>query len=310
MVMVYGNELSSTQVARAVEYNQARFTGAFLSEVRTHLGLSSAGGIDEAFVRHVATWQETHVGSGSGDGKVGPATEAHLNILLPEAQAAADAADRIRLRGGILFDSWGNDLRDNDLDGTVDEDDEQTHDGAHYGRDYGAFDVLRGSWIGGWDYPQYGYPRRTITVSHERSLRGTFQYAACADVASEAYRAAGVMPHQDSTAAILRQFRRKGYVWRRSESYPSTYLPGDFICTWAPGGGHSAVVVEAGPTDGGARVPMVIELPGPSSQISDRTYNPANTSDVVRHPWSSFRLFTRMESQYLGRLLRTRLGRR
>jgi hypothetical protein len=309
--MVFGPALTDAQVERAIHYNERRFDGAFLETVRSRLGLPGAGAIDEELVRHVATWQETSVGSGLGDGMIGPQTEAHLNILLPEASRAADAAERIRVQGNVLFDSWGNDLRDNDLDGLVDEADESTPDGSHFGRTYGGFNVRRGAWVGGWNYPQYGYPRRTLSVSVERDLRGTFRYAVCADVASEAYREAGVMEHHGSTREILDEFRRLGYVWRRSEGYPTEYLPGDFMCTWAVGGGHSAVIVEAGPTAGGARAPTVVELPGPSSQISDRTYDPASTCDIVRHEWSGFRLLAvDMEHQYLGRLLHTALHRR
>lgn len=309
--MAFGHELTREQVARAITYDQRRLQGDFLHTVRAHLGLPAQGTVDEAFVRHVATWQETFVGRGAGDGMVGPRTEAHLGILLPEARRAVEAAERMWAAGGILFDSWGNDMRDNDLDGLVDESDEWTPDGAHYGRTYRRFQVRRGRYVGGWDLPQYGYPRRTVTVAQDRSVEGSFRYAVCADVVSEAYRAAGVMEHHGATGAILREFRRKGYVWRRSEGYPATYLPGDFICTWAPGGGHSGIVVEAGPTDGGARPPVVIELPGPSSQVSDGTYDPAATSDIVRHAWSTFRvLAVAHEHQYLGRLLHTRLRRR
>lgn len=308
--MVFGNELSARDVDRAIDYNQARFRGEIVGTVRERLGLPP-GSIDEGFVRHVATWQETMLRSGSGDGKVGVETEAHLNILLPEAERAVAAAERMRAAGNVLFDSWGNDMRDNDLDGLTDEDDEQTPDGAHYGRRYRAFDVRIGAHRGGWNLPQYGYPTRVVRIERDRELRGDFRYGVCSQVVSDAYYAAGVMPHQDATGAILRQFRQKGYVWRRSDGYPSEYLPGDFICTWARGGGHSGIVVERTPTEGGARVPIVIELPGPSSQTSDGTYDPASTSDIVRHPWSSFRLVAVPQTmQYLGRLLHSRLRRR
>jgi hypothetical protein len=145
-------------------------------------------------------------------------------------------------------------------------------------------------------------------VTQDRTIHGTFRYAVCADVASEAYERAGVMQRTRSTGRILQVFRRMGYVWCRRDGYPSDYLPGDFICTWAPGGGHSGIVADRGPTNGGALAPIVIELPGPSSQISDATYDPANRTDMVRHPWSSFRLTAvGEEQQFLGRLLHTRL---
>ncbi len=307
--MVWGPQLSSSEVQRAIAFNQRSIRGAYLATVREHLGLPREGGIDEAFVRHVATWQETFVASGAGDGRIGPRTEAHLGIVLPQAERAVEAAERMWHEGGVLFDSWGNDFRDNDLDGLVDEADEQTPDGAHWGREYDRFALEPHAAWGGWSYPQLGYPRRYVEVRESRAVEGRFRYAVCADVVSEAYRAAGVMEHQDATAGILRAFRRKGYVWTRSEGYPPAYLPGDFIATWAPGGGHSGIVVETSPTEGGARPPIVVELPGPSSQISDQTYDPGSGSDIVRHAWSSFRLHTRLDAQFLGRLLHTRLHR-
>lgn len=303
--MAFGPQLTDLQITRAIEYDRARFSGAHLEAVRRHLGLPAAGAADEAFVRHVATWQETFLGAGLGDGKVGPRTEAHLGILLPEAQRAAEAAERAWAAGGVLFDSWGNDMRDNDLDGAVDDLAEQAPDGAHFGRTYPRFGVRRGRYRGGW-----GFGRRTVEVRDDRVVEGGFRYAVCADVVSDAYHAAGVMERVGSTAEILRGLRRNGYVWRRSEGYPAAYLPGDFICTWAPGGGHSGIVVEEGPTEGGACPPIVVELPGPSSQVSDGTYDPIKTSDIARHAWASFRVhLVSPENQYLGRLLRTRLGR-
>lgn len=307
--MVYGPQMSASQVQRAVRFNERRLDASLLLEVRDRMRMSANGSIDEAFVRAVATWQETFLGAGQGDGMVGHATEAHLAIELPEARRAVEAAERMFASGNVLFDSWGNDMRDNDSDGLVDEPDEHTVDGAHAARRFGGFGVRRGRYRGGWNYPALGYPRRTVEVARDQQIRANVRYAVCADVVSDAYRAAGVMEHLDSTGAILREFRRRGYVWRRSDGYPPTYLPGDFICTWAPGGGHSGIVVETGPTDGGATEPVVVELPGPSSQVSDQTYDPTSTSDIVRHRWSRFRLFTRHESQYLGRLLHSRRRR-
>ncbi|MCZ7684353.1 MAG: RCC1 domain-containing protein [Sandaracinaceae bacterium] len=231
--MAFGPQLTDLQITRAIEYDRARFSGAHLEAVRRHLGLPAAGAADEAFVRHVATWQETFLGAGLGDGKRwARGRRPTLGILLPEAQRAAEAAERAWAAGGVLFDSWGNDMRDNDLDGAVDDLVEQAPDGAHFGRTYPRFGVRRGRYRGGW-----GFGRRTVEVRDDRVVEGGFRYAVCADVVSDAYHAAGVMERVGSTAEILRGLRRNGYVWRRSEGYPAAYLPGDFICTWAPGGG-------------------------------------------------------------------------
>lgn len=295
--------LTEHQVQRAIGFNRRRLDDVLLPLVRRALGLAPLGPIDEALVQSVARWQGGHMPAGEADGMVGFATEAHLAIQHPAARRAADAAQRMYASGGILFDSWSNDMRDNDLDGLVDERDEYTPDGMHYGRSYRRFDVVRGTYRGGWRGA-----RRDVTVRRDQRVTGQFRYAVCADLISDAYAAAGVMSHHGSTRAILAELRRKGYVWRRSESYPDRYLPGDYIATWEPGGGHSGIVVAEGPTDGGAQPPEVIELPGPSSQVTDGTYTPSATSDVVRHRWSSWRVSgLPHEKQYLGRLLHSRM---
>lgn len=73
------------------------------------------------------------------DGKVGPKTEACFNILHPRARVA-DAAVAIHKAGLILFDSWGNDARDNDLDGDTDGSPEKEGtDGSHFAGFYPKF---------------------------------------------------------------------------------------------------------------------------------------------------------------------------
>ncbi len=90
--MTLGRVLTNRQVHDAITYNQAAFRGAYVRTVRAQLGLPEDGAIDEAFVRVVADWQEANLGAGQGDGRIGPNTEGALNILLPAAQRAADAA--------------------------------------------------------------------------------------------------------------------------------------------------------------------------------------------------------------------------
>ena len=120
------------------------------------------------------------------------------------------------------------------------------------------------------------------------------------------------MPVTRSTATILQSFREKGYVWRRSEDYPTEYLPGDFICTLGHGGGHSGIVVTRAPTkkvEKGVEsftVPKVVELPGPSTQVDLMTYDPASTNDVRLGPWTKAGL-PDLKLHYLGRLLLSKL---
>ena len=306
--MAQGRDLTASQVRAAIEYNHARHSSAFVRSIRTALGMGGAGPFDEAFVRFVADWQEANVGAGLGDGRIGPRTEGHLNIPHPKAVAAAANALLIQTAGFTLFDSWGNDLRDNNNDGVVDDAHEVSSDGAHFARRYTEFGTVAGMYsTGGWDF----LPHRDVFVANTRTVRGSFRYRVCADVVSEAYHAAGAMPAQRSTLGIYGQFQHKGFVWQRSQAYPSMYLPGDFICTLDvhAGEGHSGIVVQAGPTRGGAEVPIVVQLPGPSTQISDGTYNPESTNDITRGPWSRWRIDSiQREFQYLGRFLHSRLA--
>jgi hypothetical protein len=315
--MTRGADLTARDVQHAVEYNRSRFDGRLVERIQKRIGQRPASGVvDAPFVRAVADWQEAHFGTGQGNGQVGPTTEAHLHLLLPEAERAVLAAHQMLARGGYLYDGWNNDMRDNDGDGLVDMADPSERpddDGRHYGQMFSSFGVRRGSYRGGWDFA-----RRDVSVHadsvHRAGPRRPFLYRNCADIISEAYRAAGVMPHHRQTIAILNEFRRRGYVWQRDLGYPDEYLPGDFICTYSPGrpgehgGGHSGIVVEAGRTNGGRSAPVVIDLPGPSSQVSEGIYSPANTNDLQRHRWPAFRISgVPLEEQFLGRLLHSRL---
>lgn len=305
--MTLGRDLSARQVHDAITYTKARLRDAHLKRVRAKLGLAEVGTVDETLVRTAADWQEANLGAGEGDGKIGPKTEGGLNILLFRAEKAVKAAEEMFKKGGILFDSWGNDLRDNNSNGKLDWDDPKergSSDGVHYAGVYKSFRVIAGTYTGGWDFAP-----GTVRVAADTEVKGSFQYRVCADIISDAYHAAGVMKHLRSTAAILRVFREKGIVWTRSISYPTKYLPGDFISTYAAGhGGHSAIVVEESDTAGGANAPLVIELPGPSSQISDGTYDPTSTNDIMKHNWPRFRIQeVPQENQFLGRLLGSKI---
>jgi hypothetical protein len=270
------------------------------------MGLPATGNIDEAFVRGAADWQEARLETAPGDGAVGPRTEAHLHILLSEAEHAVQAAQRMLAQGGFLYDGWANDMRDNDCNGLADAQDPHERavpDNVHYSQVCTQFRLCAGIYVGGWNF------ERAITIHADQLITGNFRYHNCADIISDAYRSAGVMPHYRQTEQILNVFRQTGFVWKRSERYPDQYLPGDFICTLRPGhGGHSGIVVQPDPTRGGANAPMVIDLPGPSSQVTDGSYNPASTNDLQLHRWPSFRINdVEPKYQFLGRLLHSRL---
>src|SRR6266487_3533319 len=110
--MAGGSDLTAAQVQAAIEYNQAHHPTTRLAFLRAAFGAGAAVLSNEVFVRFVADWQEANIGAGAGDGKIGPRTEAHLNIMHPKALGATVAARAIQAAGSVLFDSWGNDLRE------------------------------------------------------------------------------------------------------------------------------------------------------------------------------------------------------
>jgi hypothetical protein len=292
--MARGANLTASQVQSAVTYNRGRLSASVLTAFKTAMGLVPIGSADEAFARAVADWQEANMGTGEGDGKLGPKTEASLGIPHPKALAAVQRARLYVKAGNILFDDWYRDVRDNNNDGTVDGPKELSSDGAHFGRTYTSFGIIKGTYSGlGWDSD------RSVTVSSTRTITGASRYFVCADLVSRAYYEAGVMNPVRSTATILDSMRSKGYVWRKSEGYPKEFLPGDFICTLGHGGGHSGIVVERSST---RFVPKVIELPGPSTSVDLGGYDPARTSDIREGSWS------KVDWTYLARLLITKLA--
>jgi hypothetical protein len=311
--------LTPAQIQNALRFNTAHLPRRCLPNIRIALGLPGPGTVDEAFVQAVATFQQANL---SGlphpppvDGRVDHRTEGHLGVQHPKALDAVRHARQLMTSEHILFDSWGNDLRDNGGHGTVDGNSEQdARDGSHYGTVYSNFSVVAGSYQGGWGARR---PRRhaplvggvTVRVPASRTITGRFKYMVCADLASLAFERAHVITHLRSTGEILDAFRRIGWVWNKLEhGLPREYLPGDFIATYDGTEGHSGVVVERTPTTNN---PMVVELPGPSTSIDMHDYDPTQTSDVREERWSKgtapFRGI-RDADRYLGRALTSRLA--
>lgn len=181
----------------------------------------------------------------------------------------------------IWFDSWGNDLRDNDMDGNIDNSSEQgLNDGIHYH---------------GGTRP---YPAKVCHgISMARMLRtdqcpGFMQrnmdvyYKVCIDVPKESYAAAGIsMPSTRSIRNIIPWFRRSGsfQTWTKP-SLPRIMVPGDFIAVQSGGHSHSGIV------PGFNIRPLVsaINLPGPTRRRNiggQLTYWPSSTNDVFLTPW-------------------------
>ncbi len=75
-----GGPLTAAQSADAIRYYTSQpwlYTKAIVEELRTSLGLDAAGGVDEALVQAVATWQQTNGSNDPAlavDGKAGPRT--------------------------------------------------------------------------------------------------------------------------------------------------------------------------------------------------------------------------------------------
>jgi len=218
----------------------------------------------------------------------------------PEAEAAVRHAKAIQSAGNILFDSWYNDVRDNDNDGIVDGPSERQPDGSHYHQTHHhEFGVVAGNYLRGWP-DQHNVSHSHVIVPATRTIHathGAFKYRVCADVVSQAYADAGLMNHMRSTAEIIDRFRRIGTVWHGRSTFPPEYLPGDFVGTYRPReGGHSGIVTKRSPT---SSAPTVIELPGPSTQADAGTYDPVSTNDVREEPWSKQGVAG--QDQYLGR---------
>jgi len=309
--MAEGAALTPAQIDAAIAFNNGRHAASWITLAAMVLKYPAnlIPAVDARFVELVADFQEKAIGPGAGNGKIDPRTEAHLGIVHPRALDAVARARAIMRRGGILFDSWGNDLRDNDMDWDADGPSEQGFaDGDHSGRRgrsriYPRFNVVRGT------YGKLGWRRNrsvTVTTTDEvQEIEGPFEYLVCADVVSRAYQQAGVMQKTtQSTEVLIYRFSKVGYVWRRTERYPSSFLPGDLVATLSSHIGHSGIVVEATSTES---VPTVFELPGPSTMVDEGKYDPTETNDVRIGPWSKRHLLANAQVNYLGRILHSKL---
>ena len=306
--MALGRDLNAKQVSDAIRFNHERFKSDFIIIIQRQIPVADNGNCDGSFVRAVATWQESRVAAGAGDGKVGPVTESMLNISLPVAQKAADAAKALSSVGQILFDSWGNDARDNTGSGATDDASEQGPDGAHYNGTYPSFWVRTGSYSRGYDTRPY----RTITIAADLEIRGPFRYRVCADMVSEAYHRVGVMRHVRRVREVVDHMEQLGRLWHRSsDRYPTRYLPGDLIAVLdsRSGEGHCGIVIEASDTNHGDSGPKVFELPGPSWESSDGVYNPRSTNDAKIRFWARH-TYNGPAQQYLGRLLHGEMSKK
>lgn len=215
----------------------------------------------------------------------------HLSPAEAETRAN-DAATNMRdfLTQNILFDYWGGDLRDNDKNGVVDgylptavrsRDGRETgsSDGSHFDGTFPGFNTLGGLIFTGSE----GGTVETIDFSTTTTVR----YRVCADLVSAAYRAASIpVPRTRRVRELVNWFNTstQAQFWPIA-SFPGTYQPGDFICSYSPreGHGHAGMIVSAGSS------PEAVHLPGPSQHIARGVYDPTRRNDVTRETWPSNR---------------------
>jgi hypothetical protein len=199
-----------------------------------------------------------------------------LKERIPTATSAADGALRAITHAknmhdqqdpAIWFDSWGNDLRDNNLNGVIDEKAEQgIPDGAHYGRIFDAKVCTDPS-----DTVDRCPPADQGTIK--------VQYKVCIDIPIESYKAAGA---NVSTSRWIPTFfgelskKPNWTVWKKPAE-PSELLAGDIVA--ADNAAHQhAGIVDAGFIDN------VINLPGPTSSRKYHLFNPGGKNDMVSVP--------------------------
>ena len=225
--------------------------------------------VDEAFVRAVADWQEDNIGPERATGRSvrRPRLTSIFNIRKPLRLFSGPWRSR---RRGKFCSTPGATTFGTTTTTASSMTAMRSPAMVHIFGTYPSFAVVAGTYTGlGWGR------NKTLSVPRSMTMQGPFQYRVCADVVSRAYNEARVMPAVRVTATILQSFREKGYVWRRSEGYPTEYLPGDFICTLDKGVGHSGIVVTRAAT---TTVPSVVELPGPSTQVDLGTYERRRTT--------------------------------
>lgn len=197
--------------------------------------------------------------------------------ILPSGRAVAAVAHAYTMMNqNIWFDSWGNDLRDNDNDGRIDNSGEHAPDGAHYRGSYRSSICGMSRFLTIDQCPSFF--RQSIDV----------QYKVCIDVPKESYAAAGItMPGTRWIPSLVRWFERnRNFQTWRGAALPRILLPGDFICVMSGGHQHSGLIATFGIST--PWMVEVIHLPGPTSRralAGQLTYHPSATNDIYRTPW-------------------------
>jgi hypothetical protein len=187
----------------------------------------------------------------------------------PQATAALAQAQRMmsQTSPAIWFDSWYNDLRDNNLDGAIDDAGERSPDGSHHAGTYTAKVAPMGRLTVG-DVPDSLL--RTIPVT----------YRVCIDIPIESYATIGVpiarsrwIPTFFATLQALPGWQ----VWLHG-NHPPALLDGDIVAANNPVHQHAGIV------ETGVVYDSVINLPGPTSARRYGMYSPSGYNDMAKVP--------------------------
>jgi hypothetical protein len=295
-------DLSPKQVQDAIDYNEKKIGGnadyllAFVTVLNANLGTNlSNKAIDANFVKAISRYQEDLVGEGKSvntDGKLTPTTRKLLSqdfqLLTTSASKASakakKAANRvldIYMTENILFDSWGNDCRDNNKSGKVDQNDpkeKDAKDGDHKDEPHKGFKTIKGKYRG------------VTTIDFETNE--PVKYCVCAHVVTRAYKNAGIMPGIKGSVAKTKDWfagNKHSKCWKfGAKNFPAEYRAGDFICSIGDKGhGHAGMIVADEASNKGTVRPLVVHLPGPSLQIRRGEYNPIRLTDLRTERWPS-----------------------
>jgi hypothetical protein len=175
----------------------------------------------------------------------------------------------------IWFDSWGNDLRDNNLNGAIDDKTEQhLSDGSHHAKTHKAKICSSPA-------------DTTDTCSPSDQSVIDVQYKVCIDIPIESYKAAGA---NVSTSRWIPTFfseiraKPNWTVWK-APSAPAELLDGDVVAASNPDHQHAGIV------ETGLVYNSVINLPGPSAARKFHVFNPSGKNDMVSVPRVLFESF-------------------
>ena len=175
----------------------------------------------------------------------------------------------------IWFDSWGNDLRDNDLDGKVDGSSEQKlSDGVHYGKTMDAM-VCKDS------------SDSTDSCPAADQSKVKVNYKVCIDIPIESYKAAGLtIPTTRWIPTFFGSLKsNKDWTVWKAPAAPKSFLPGDIVAAANAQHQHAGII------EGGFLGSNVINIPGPSAARKFKVFKPSGLNDMVSVPAVLFDAF-------------------